>query len=164
MIDMSFNMREELKHGEKGELDIVRAYPRILVHRPDIEEYDIDSIPNGLTIEVKTEYRWSLKNTPNFFMEKFSDDINYKPGGPWRALNDNIDLYIQYFIQDGVLFIFKNIKGLVEELGRQGFGRKLVPVEQDHGRYNTLGYPVSRKSLEHLYTEVSIGEREDLLV
>jgi len=161
---MAFNMHKELGHGEKGELRIVKAYSDILEHRPNIREYDIVSLPNNKTIEVKTEYRYSLQNTPNFFMERYSDDINYKSGGPWRAFEDSIDLYIQYFIQNDTLFVFSALKPLVKELDRLTVTRKPVTVPQDHGRYNTLGYPIARASLKDFYEQITIGERKELFL
>ena len=161
---MAFNMHKELGHGAKGELRIVKAYSDVLEHRPNIREYDIVSLPNNKTIEVKTEYRYSLQSTPNFFMERYSDDINYKPGGPWRALEDVVDLYVQYFIQNDALFVFNDLEALVEELDRQTATRKLITVPQDHGRYNTLGYPIARASLKEFYEQIKIGERKELFL
>lgn len=161
---MAFNMKQELGHGKRGELNIVEAYSDILVHSPDVSEYDIISIPNNKTIEVKTEYRYNLQNTPNFFMERYSDDVNYKLGGPWRALEDKVDLYVQYFIQDSILFIFSDLKSLVQGLDSQILGRRFVIIPQDHGRYNTLGIPIARSSLSSFYEQIKLGERKELFL
>lgn len=149
-----FNKQEE--KGKAGERSILKAWPDKFEWF-DGDEYDL--VYNLTTsVEVKTETRWTLQNTPNFFMERYSDDIKFKSGGPWRAEEDNVDVFISYFIQNDVLFWFDDVQALVKrcEEGISEFNVKVKYI--NNGRYNTIGYPIRRYWFKDLYKKINIGD------
>lgn len=155
MNDGTFQFNRQEKKGKVGESRILKAWPEQFEWF-DGNEYDLIFKPDK-SVEVKTETNYSLESTPNFFMEKYSDDIKFKLGGPWRAEKDNIDVFISYFIQNGILFWFDDMEKLVEccEEGIKEF--KIREVYVKNRGYNTIGYPIRRYWFKDLYKEIEIG-------
>lgn len=72
---------------------LVSLWPDIFVPPPEkVRAYDLLHV-DGRKVEVKTDY-YDHETTPNCFMEYRSHS---KPGGPWRALRDGVDLFVYFF-------------------------------------------------------------------
>lgn len=159
---MSFNMKEQISKGNLGRMTLVSLAPYFFKFRDVAKNYELSHAVTGELIDVKTEFR-TIADTPNFFMERFSDDINFKFGGPWRTMQENIPIFVSYFVQDNVVFWFNDVPSLVAKLEEITVGRRLLKIAQDHGQYKTLGYTVKRELLDHLYEEIYIGARESTI-
>jgi hypothetical protein len=114
-------------------------------------------IPKNGKVEVKTEYNLTLKSTPNFFMEKFGDDIKFKLGGPFRAQQDNVDIFISFFIQDATLFWFDDVDVLVDRCEKGIIEFNIQPKYIKNKGYNTIGYPIPRYWFKDLYKQIKLG-------
>ena len=111
---MCFTFTQQLKTGNKGEKLLKDAFPFHLEKSKDLK-YDFYCPDTNQTIELKTD-TYRLAKTENFFMERLSDIDSRKPGGPWRALQDNVDVFIYMFINDNTYYQFNDIPALVERL------------------------------------------------
>jgi len=160
---MVHEFRKDLKRGDKGEQLLLRVYKNLSLDSQ--EGHDLIDKTTGVTIELKTDY-YFMNRTSNFFIEKFSDDNNYKLGGPWRSLKHNTDVFAYMFIKDKIIFLFSDIKALVdraeeylrvkEGLGQLGEIKKFIPNKG----YNTIGYTIPREIFFDLYKEMKIGAEE----
>lgn len=144
--------------GDLGEMALARAYPKQLKRLDGIEN-DF-KIKNSGFLELKTD-TYDMARTPNFFMERYSDDHNFKNGGPWYALEKGSNVFLYYFTKNKKLFWFDDVKALVELL--EQLTRNVMPIKiPNKGRYvssyNTLGYKVPRQMLTNLYKEFELGD------
>lgn len=158
MNEKVFDFNEQERRGKEGELDIIKAWPN-LFKWSDVNEYDLIYTANNKTVEVKTEVGYTLKKTQNFFMEKYSNNITYKYGGPWRARKDNVDIFISYFIQDKTLFWFDDVKSLVNKCEEGIREYNLSPRYIKNKGYYTVGFPIKRHWFKALFRVIKLGEK-----
>ena len=92
-----------------------------------------------------------MTETPNFFMEHLSDIKSGKLGGPWRALQDNVDYFVYMYLAERKCFWFKP-KPLVEFLNTY-IKTKSYKVIRNRG-WSSHGYTVPRESVEHLFLKI----------
>lgn len=154
-MDRTFEFGKQNDIGQAGERLVVNNYS-------DIGYYDEDHSTDllhkdGRKIELKTD-TYSMKRTPNFFMERYSNDTAYAPGGPWQALEKGSDIFIYMFVNNKKLFVFEDITALIRELEEliKTYNMQLVPIKNKG--YNTLGYKIPRETLSHLFKEVTLGD------
>lgn len=145
----------ENEKGMAGEQELYCLYP-YLKDDSCIGWDRIDTRTNK-TVEIKTDY-WSMKNTQNFFMERYSNNISYKPGGPYRALIYGTDIFLYQFIKNKKIFWFDDVVELIRALDMYviRYNPKLSPVKNNN--YITLGYKIPREVLAHLYIELNYGD------
>lgn len=107
---MKPNFKTDLARGHAGEMLFHKLRPELT--RLDGRGADfVDKA--GQTYEIKTD----SYDTPNFFMERWSDVGNNKPGGPWQSAEKNIDFYVYLFPKKGKGYIF-TVSSLLEQLNR----------------------------------------------
>jgi len=155
---MSYNFKTQLNIGEEGEnhfkLDFTQFNPVKSLNRAWDFNITYDNVLKK--VELKTETR-SLEQTSNFFIEYHSDtnDLS-KRGGPYRALQDKIDVFIFYFIKNRTYYIFKDIQKLVDccEQYRATNNCKLIEVRSNS--WSIRGYVIPRSQLQHLFCELKI--------
>lgn len=144
-----FDFKTQLKTGDNGEAVILAKYPGKL-QKYSGREYDFDCLETGHKIEVKTD-TYPMEKTPNFFMERYSDNFKQTNGGPWRACADNIDIFLYYFATNGNCFRFTNLKELTERLDRIVVDQKLRPMFIKNKAWTTSGYKINRNDISDLY-------------
>lgn len=120
-------------------------------------------IRDGRYLELKTD-TYDMSRTPNFFMERYSDDKTFKNGGPWYADEKKSDVFLYFFTQNRRLFWFEDVPALISRIEEVAIKQSLQLCEiANKGRwgrgYNTLGYKIPRKDLSHLYEEITLGDR-----
>src|SRR5271166_4008141 len=101
-------------------------------------------------IELKTESR-TTKETDNFFVERYRNDVNMTPGGPWQA-DEHGDYYIVYMFGDGIVYWFR-VADLVEWLDahEKDYKKHRIPNKG----WAAIGWLVPRASVEHLIIKKS---------
>ena len=105
------------------------------------------------TIEIKTDF-YDMEKTPNFFMEKVSDEDFGSLGGPWRAADDNVDWFVYFFIKNARVFCWKTAN-LVSCLN--AVTKNMEPSKVENKNYTTKGFKVKRSTLtKHCLFEKSV--------
>ncbi len=145
----AFDFKDQLGVGDKGESLFALKYPRELA-KYEGREYDFTVKATGQKLELKTD-TYSMEKSNNFFMERFSDVTSQKPGGPWRADQDKIDIFCYLFAMNNTWFEFTDMPGLVKELERIVKPRDFIYIKNKG--WTTGGYKVNRKALEPFYTK-----------
>lgn len=136
------NFHADLKRGNIGEELVASMWPELV--RTDGRRGDFHLGTNRL--EVKTESR-ALKDTENFFIERYSDFDKKSPGGPFQALEHGTLLYAHFFIKDLTIFLFFT-QALAAYL-KDRDESQLIFIQNP--RYRTAGYKISRAELAHLF-------------
>jgi hypothetical protein len=143
-----FDFQQQMGTGDAGEKDFQTYYPEFApIKSKDDLKFDF-TLNNGHKLELKTD-TYRLDETPNFFMEYYSDSKNLKVGGPWRAYNDEIDLFVYYFVQDRTFFWFKTKElhqALENHLSLYNPKIKSVPNKG----WITQGFAIPRDSLDKI--------------
>lgn len=138
----TFDFDKQLIIGNKGEKIFLSLYP-------DLKKADgikHDFALGEKTIELKTD-TYLMTETPNMFMEYYSDTKTMKMGGPWRALNDKVNFFVYMYLHERECFWFKPeplVKFLDEFIKTQKY--KTV---KNRG-WSSYGYTVPRETIEHL--------------
>ncbi|MBC8395058.1 MAG: hypothetical protein H8E05_00010 [Bacteroidetes bacterium] len=150
------NFQKDLARGQKGEEVICKRYK---CSKSKDLRYDLIS-PKGRSWEVKSD-DYDMTKTPNFFMECRSDKSKNTLGGPWRALNDNVELFSYLFVKNRKHYIWET-KTLVERLEDIVAAMPLHEVEnKNNGKpYYTVGYKVPRKLLEYCCLRIDVIEEK----
>lgn len=145
----TFTFKDQLVVGDRGEELFQQYYPTKLELYPG-REYDFTCTETGKTVELKTD-TYSLFKTENFFMERYSDidKKEDKPGGPWRALKDNVNLFCYMFVRENVYFEFDITQKLIDRLDEYTERKGLVYIK--NRGWITGGYKVPRKIVEEFY-------------
>jgi hypothetical protein len=142
-----YTFNNQLKQGNKGELFFLESYKNSV--KSEIFDYDI--ISGNKKIELKSESR-SLKQTPNFFVERYSNFDTKKDGGPWQA-NKKADFFVYLFYPDKTFFWFKTVQLL------DFMNKNLKNLEQKiirNPNYCGLGYIVPRETVKHIIWKTDI--------
>jgi hypothetical protein len=146
-MSKTFDFNAQLGLGNLGELDFSRYY----VNEKPVKSTDLAYdflLGNGKKVEVKTD-SYSMDRTGNFFMELYSDVRRMTLGGPWRAANDNVDLFVYYFQPNKTFFWFEP-KTLCQELEKAVF-QYHFPIRTIRNKsWETQGYAIPRDILTPL--------------
>ena len=138
-----FDFQTQLEVGEAGEAFLLKHCPHLSRPVKATREYDLVTTA-GHSVEVKTD-TYDMEKTPNFFMEYESHG---KPGGPWRAAQDGVDIFVYMFVHPFPrAFWFNDTKSLVEALDEwKDKKRRYVHVVRNKA-WVAKGYTVPREYL-----------------
>ncbi len=142
-----FKFKDQLSVGGSGEALFLSLHPWL--NKADGIKFDFER--NGKTIELKTD-TYSMKRTPNFFMERFSDTDRGTNGGPWRAAYDDVTYFVYMYQVEKVCYWFDS-KELVRFLDEYCKSKRLVEIPNKS--WMTTGYLVPRLDVEHLVLKKS---------
>jgi len=137
-----FQFKDQLSVGGSGEALFLSLHPWL--NKADGIKFDFER--DGKSVELKTD-TYSMKRTPNFFMERYSDTERGTLGGPWRAARDNVDFFVYMYSVERQCFWF-NSKELVSFLDEYCKSKRLVEIPNKS--WVTTGYLVPRSAVEHL--------------
>lgn len=157
-----FEWKPKLEEGELGEQKLIKAWPNNFIKYRDGREHDLIVMPRNSSVEVKTETYWTLSSSPNVFMERYSKDTTFDSGGPWRAYEDGVEIFISFFIQDGILFWFEDLERLTNKIDEYVRKYNKRPSYIPNAGYNTIGWPIPRHCLEDCYMELELGQETNL--
>lgn len=146
---MSFGFRSQLRVGQLGEVLFYKAHEgleRLDGYKSDFKDAD------GRHIELKSDL-YSMADTPNYFMERYSDKAKQSPGGPWQSLKNGVNLFVYFFVPSLTYFTFDTAKlvGRLEEIEGD-----LAKVDVKNTNYVTMGYRVPRDLLADIAAESTI--------
>lgn len=144
-MSIIFDFNKQLEVGDTGEEKFLSFYKDLHPKKSKDRRFDFH-IDGEKTVELKTD-TYPIDNTPNFFMEMFGNIDEAKLGGPWRALQDEVDYFVYFFIKNKTFFWFetvslcKMIDGLIAQHG-------LKPREIKNRSWTAMGYAIPRNELE----------------
>lgn len=143
-----FSFGRQKAIGQAGEA-------RFLAHYQDVHRLDGrggDFVGNsGRQIELKVDSR-TTEQTPNFFMERWSDVDAGKPGGPWQAKEKGL-YYFVYTFASGECF-WMEVKPLVRFLNRTADTYQSREIL--NRAWKGFGYLVPRERLSHLVVKMDL--------
>lgn len=146
-----FSFGVQLDVGSRGEEIFGTRYADRVTHTDGVAG-DFLWKPTGELVEVKTD---TYTGSPNFFMERWSDYGDRKPGGPWQAASKGVTYYAYLFPEEGTddapvhIYWFK-ISTLCTYLEDYIERRKLGYITVRNKAWTTVGYKVPRKDILHL--------------
>ena len=143
--DFEFDKSKEV--GDKGEKWFVKTYPKIFKPFTESRDSDLIHIPDGRRVEVKTD-TYNMTDTPNFFIERFSDIGKHTPGSFWQVLGKS-ELFIYLFWPNKKWFWCDNIElGIKVIEAINGLVLVSIPNKPKYGKpYVTSGWPIRREYL-----------------
>lgn len=148
-----FDFDTQLEIGNNGESDFQRYY-RALGPVKSLDRSIDFILKDGQTVELKTD-TYDMRNTPNFFMEMFGDIVESKIGGPWRAMQDDVDFFVYYFPKNRTFFWFRT-STLCKHLDSIIARGQLNPKEIRNKGWSARGYAIPRQDL------VSVIYKQDI--
>jgi hypothetical protein len=151
--------------GDRGEALIRRLFPKLvkngsleadLVAKEDEPRLAIGEarVLAGQRIEIKTE-QYELdegidsrqgRRSPNFAIERYSNEATKKPGGPWRAKQDGVEWYLHLFEPCGRFFVFRT-ESLYAAACEIEASNSWKPFRCQNRGYVTFGYLMPAKLL-----------------
>lgn len=150
-----FTFEGQLHVGSAGEQAFLDKYPHPLTISVDLR-WDFIRVTDGARVELKTD-TYDPAKFPNFFFERFSDEVAETLGGPWRARKDRVPVFVYLFEKTGTYYEFTDLKGLCTHLDK-GIAKGLykefrVKNKGRGGGWVTLGYAVPRESVKEFFVK-----------
>lgn len=142
-MSKTFDFQKQLSIGKKGEELFLKRYPDLTP--TDGRKGDFIGYSKRV-IELKTD-SYDMNKTPNFFMERWSNIENEKPGGVWQSAGHGAYYYCYLFEKHGVIYWFE-VKALLEHLEANEKLYKKMRI--NNKGWLTEGWLVPRATLEAL--------------
>lgn len=142
---------KQLTLGLAGEKLFLKYWPHPLRRNPDLRGVDF-SDSKGNIIELKTDL-YGI-DTGNFFIERWSDYINKKPGGPWQALEKGATCWVYFYPAQATWFVIQNLKGFVAHLEEQWPSPYMHNIRNKG--WTTQGFLVKRNAVEQFTEEYGV--------
>jgi len=128
--------------GDVGEQAFIKAYSNLGPVKSKDRAFDFH-LKDGKTVELKSD-SYAMEDTENFFMEI---SAHGGLGGPYRALNDNVDFFIYYFLKNKTFFWF-DTKKLCAKLDELILTKKYKIKSIRSTSWVVEGYTIPRSDLE----------------
>jgi hypothetical protein len=143
-----WDFRDQLVVGSRGEELFLQHYHSPLVIYPE-HRADFKRVSDGALVELKSD-TYNIDKTPYFFMERWSDFHQKKPGGPWQSREKRVDVFCYLFVRHNIYYEFNDLKVLTKELDKLTDKQGMVFVKNKG--WVTAGFKVLREALKGLYT------------
>lgn len=144
-----WDMKTQLGVGAKGEKLLLKHWPEPVQKHPVFKGPDFIDMHDKV-IELKTD-TYEMENTPNFFIERWSDLEKKKLGGPWQAYEKGVHIFVYLFIKNKTWFIFRDMPALIARLDK--LTESAYGINIPNKGWTTQGYRVKRSDLQDLYTQ-----------
>lgn len=137
-----FDFKTQMAIGDIGENHFCTRYAD-LAPKKSVERAVDFHLADGRSVELKTD-DYPMDSTANFFMEITSHG---KLGGPYRAQQDNIDLFVYYFLKNQTFFWFetKTLCPRLDTLIKSN--RYKIKIIKNKG-WSAEGYAIPRAEFE----------------
>jgi hypothetical protein len=146
-----FSFQKQLQVGSLGEDLLIRYYHMPIIKSQD-RKYDFLCVHTGHKIELKTD-SYDITRTPFFFFERYSNSQKETPGGPWRAVQDRVPIFVYMFVKNNRYFVFKDMKKLLKKIDRDADKGIIQPVLIRNKGWVTSGFKIDRMSIKEYWTE-----------
>lgn len=145
---------KSVKIGQIGEKHVANHVDELAwISQNEETVADFRVIKTGELVELKTEYGYTTKSTPNFFLERFRN-LKGQPGGPWYSHINSVRWFMKLFA-DGHLFIFET-KELIDRVDFLINKNNLKEVFIRGEHRDTIGYLIKRSDLRDIYKKVEL--------
>jgi hypothetical protein len=151
MSKAMYGFRPQLRAGRVGEIVFLEAN-KDSVLKLDGFKSDFATLHTGEGIELKSDL-WTMDETPNFFFERWGNEEDQKPGGPWQARGHGSKWFVYFYVPSLVYFRF-NTEELVATL--ESLEPTLTVTRVQNPNYTTVGYRVPRDMVAHLAERVEL--------
>lgn len=143
--------------GNQGEEEFRKnwtlIHPELTLTHPNDQTHDFLILETGQSVELKTD-TYDPEKTPNFFMERYSDINNQSPGGPWRAREHGISLFVYFFPKGRIWYEFWNVPHLVDTLDELTKNQSMFNI-RNHA-WTTGGFKVDRESIKNMWVKCEL--------
>lgn len=148
-MSQAHDFKKSLAAGHKGEELLMRMIPDMT--RTDGFRNDF-VLSDGTKLELKTD-SYDMADTPNMFIELYSDLDHAKVGGPAQALTHGSTKWAYLYSKNETVYIFNTLELLerVETLVKTG----LYPIKRIPNKtWVTTGVAIPRAVLVDLAQEI----------
>jgi hypothetical protein len=159
MSTKTFYFQKQLTAGKEGENLMLKYYHMPLLPSTD-RKYDFRCVHTGHKVEIKTD-TYDISRTPYFFFERYSNLEKQSPGGPWRASQDRVPIFVYFFVKNNRYFEFKNLPKMLQMLKRRIDKGTLQEVKVVNKGWVTVGYKVPRELVQKYWTEYEFNPALD---
>lgn len=102
--------------GDTGEAQFLKNYPQFMALNTKTVT-DVDFV--GKLFGIKAELKTDTYNSPNFFIERWSNAEQQKEGGPWQSFAKGANWYVYWFVKDPTKYYWlrltkQNLEALTE--------------------------------------------------
>ncbi len=139
-----FTFKEQIKFGNTGETNFLNFYSSEGIEKSKTRDYDFIITATNEPVELKTD-SWKEEDTPNFFIERYSDAFKESPGSVWQSSLKGVKFFCYYYINSGTIYWFEIVsflKFLEEKI------KTLKPIKIFNKGYDTIGYKILRADCE----------------
>lgn len=142
-----FKTQKEL--GIEGERQFTERYQALYNPIKSTTDLSFDfTLRTKTKCELKTD-SYLMDNTPNYFMERWANGNRTKDGGPWRALNDSVPIFVYFFINNQEFHWFRTEK-LIIALNELVINTDPALISVKSDEWNVWGYLIPRKDIENI--------------
>lgn len=145
-MDKAWDFKEQLKVGSRGEELFLEKYPRKLKVHPG-KDGDFIVQATGDKIELKTD-TYNINKSENFFIERWSDYYEEKPGSLWQARDHGCTIFCYYFVRHNLWYEFRDIPALINRIEELTEGKGFIMIKNKC--WITAGWKVRRDDLVDL--------------
>lgn len=147
MSNHTFSFNKQLNLGNDGEASFQKYYADLFPKKSEDRRADF-ILADGSKVELKTD-SYRVSKTPNFFMEMFGSVEEGKLGGPWRAMQDEVQHFVYYYSNDGEFYWFDTVTlcSSLDKIISQG---KSMSKDIKNKGWVSRGYLIPREELTHI--------------
>ena len=138
------NFSKDLKIGANGEEQFHKRFQVALIKQDGLKADFTVSNKDGSGLELKTD----TYDSPNFFIERYSDLWKQTPGGPFQAIKHS-KYFAYYFINKNTYYLF-DLELLVPALEEYISNKNPRKVDVKNKGYTTGGYVIPINDLKAL--------------
>jgi hypothetical protein len=96
------DFKTSLAIGEIGQKKLQELWPELVPTDGRTGDF---LLPGGLKVEVKSD-SYKHQDTENFFIERYSDVNKKTNGGPWQSAEHGCSVFVYFFVNDGIAYVF----------------------------------------------------------
>ena len=137
----TFGWAKQLGIGNSYQQQFFDKHAAFLLKTKGHHSGDFKVVSTGKQLELKSD---QYHKTDNFFIERWSNKDEQKPGGPWQARRHGTDYFIYWFPHQNEIYLF-DVELMIEALDI--IIPTLKPVDIKNISYTTQGYKVPKSHL-----------------
>ncbi len=138
------SFKASLAKGKSGEALLQSLWPELV----PTDGRSGDFMLGDSKVEVKSD-SYNMDKTPNFFIERYSNNTKKSDGSVWQALKHECMIFVYFYPKNNTAFVFYDIVQLMNTL--DSIIPDLEPIFIRNPGYYTVGYKVPRELLKDLY-------------